>query len=100
MPGERPEYAYPDETFINKVWSYLKTINPALSDSDLIDIRASRYRFAQPVCEPGFSRKLPTAALPVKGLWVADTSYYYPEDRGISESIEFGRNMAREAANC
>jgi hypothetical protein len=31
-------------------------------------------------------------------LWVADTSYYYPEDRGISESIGFGRKMAREAA--
>ena len=29
---------------------------------------------------------------------VADTSYYYPEDRGISESIGFGRKMAREAA--
>jgi hypothetical protein len=26
---------------------------------------------------------------------VADTSYYYPEDRGISESIAFGRSMAR-----
>jgi protoporphyrinogen oxidase len=100
MPGERPEYADPDEIFISKVWRYLKTINPALADSDLIDIRASRYRFAQPVCEPGFSRKLPPAALPVGGLWVADTSYYYPEDRGISESIEFGRDMAREAANC
>jgi hypothetical protein len=32
-------------------------------------------------------------------LWVADTSYYYPEDRGISESIGFGRRMAREAVN-
>jgi len=30
-------------------------------------------------------------------LWVADTSYYYPEDRGISESIGFGRRMARDA---
>jgi hypothetical protein len=33
----------------------------------------------------------------VEGLWVADTSHYYPEDRGISESIGFGRAMAREA---
>jgi hypothetical protein len=41
---------------------------------------------------------LPAPALPVKGLWVADTSYYYPEDRGISESIDFGRKMAKEAA--
>ena len=38
-----------------------------------------------------------TGIAPVQGLWVADTSYYYPEDRGISESIGFGRKMAREA---
>lgn len=97
MPGEHPKFAEPDEKFLDKVKHYLKMINPELKDEDFIDIRASRYRFAQPICEPGFMNKLPPVALPVKGLWVADTSYYYPEDRGISESIEFGRNMAKEA---
>ena len=50
------------------------------------------------MCPPGFLERLPPWQLPVKGLWVADTSYYYPEDRGISESIGFGRNMAKVAA--
>ena len=66
-------------------------------DEDFIDLRASRYRYAQPICDPGYLDKLPPVALPVKGLWVADTSYYYPEDRGISESIGFGRKMAKQA---
>lgn len=43
------------------------------------------------------SCRLPPVQLPVKGLWVADTSYYCPEDRCISESIDFGRKMARNA---
>ena len=98
MPGEHPKYAEPDEVFISKVKRYLQTINTALTDDDFIDIRASRYRHAQPICEPGYLDRLPPAGLPVRGLWVADTSYYYPEDRGISESVEFGRRMAREAA--
>ncbi|MEY3898996.1 MAG: hypothetical protein RI962_151 [Pseudomonadota bacterium] len=97
MPGENPKYAEPDEVFIDKVKRYLQTINPALQDEDFIDIRASRYRHAQPICEPGYLDRLPPVALPVRGLWVADTSYYYPEDRGISESIGFGRQMARDA---
>ena len=97
MPGEHPKFADPDQVFLDKVRTYLKKINPALSDDDFIDIRASRYRFAQPICEPGFLDQLPPAKLPVQGLWVADTSYYYPEDRGISESIGFGRKMARMA---
>ncbi len=99
MPGEHPKFADPDQVFLDKVRSYLKKINPALRDEDFLDMRASRYRYAQPICEPGYLDKLPPVALPVKGLWVADTSYYYPEDRGISESIDFGRSMAKMAAH-
>lgn len=98
MPGEHPKYAEPDEAFLDRVRRYVKKINPTITDADFIDMRASRYRYAQPVCGPGHLDRLPPVALPVKGLWVADTSYYYPEDRGISESIAFGRNMAIEAA--
>lgn len=97
MPGEHPKFSESDQAFIDKVRRYLKKINPALSDDDFIDIRASRYRYAQPICQPGYLDTLPPVSLPVDGLWVADTSYYYPEDRGISESIDFGRKMAKEA---
>ena len=97
LPGEHPKYSEPDEIFIEKVKTYLMKINPDLSEDDFLDVRASRYRFAQPICEPGFLGKLPSVKLPVQGLCVADTSYYYPEDRGISESIDFGREMARIA---
>lgn len=97
VPGEHPLYAEPDEVFLNKVRRYLKKINPALTDADFVDMRASRYRYAQPICDPGYLEMLPPVALPVQGLWVADTSYYYPEDRGISESIGFGRQMAKMA---
>lgn len=96
MPGEHPKYREDDQAFTGKVRRYLKRINPDLSDSDFIDIRASRYRHAQPICEPGYLDTLPSPSLPVKGLWVADTSYYYPEDRGISESIGFGRRLAKD----
>ncbi|THC45648.1 NAD(P)/FAD-dependent oxidoreductase [Massilia sp. Mn16-1_5] len=98
MPGEHPKFADDDQVFLDKVRRYLKKINPALSDADFLDMRASRYRYAQPICEPGYLDRLPAPKLPVKGLWVADTSYYYPEDRGISESIDFGRKMAKDAA--
>ena len=97
MPGEHPKFAEADDVFLEKVKTYLKKVNPKLHDDDFIDIRASRYRHAQPICDPGYLSKLPPTALPIQGLWVADTSYYYPEDRGISESIGFGRQLAREA---
>ena len=98
MPGEHPKFAEPDEAFLAKVKRYLMKINPELTEQDFLAMRASRYRYAQPICDPGYLKKLPPVALPVEGLWVADTSYYYPEDRGISESIGFGRQLAKDAA--
>lgn len=98
MPGEHPKYQEPDAVFLDKVRRYCMKINPALTADDFIDMRASRYRYAQPICDPGYLDRLPPAALPVAGLWVADTSYYYPEDRGISESIDFGRKLAVDVA--
>jgi len=97
MPGEHPKYQDPDEVFATKVCTFLKKINPSLNDKDFLDLHISRYRYAQPVCGPEFLKSLPPYSLPIRGLWVADTSYYYPEDRGISESIQFGRNLALKA---
>jgi protoporphyrinogen oxidase len=97
MPGEHSKFAESDDVFIEKVQKYFKKINSSLKDEDFLDIRASRYRFAQPIGVPGYLETIPNAKLPIKGLWVADTSYYYPEDRGISESIDFGRKMAQDS---
>ncbi len=97
MPGEHPKFQDDDQVFLDKVKRYLMRINPSLVDADFLAMRASRYRHAQPICDPGYLDHLPPVALPVGGLFVADTSYYYPEDRGISESIGFGRRMARDA---
>lgn len=99
MPAENPKYSDDNQVFLDKVKKYLKTINPSLNDNDFIEMRASRYRYAQPICQPNYLIQLPPVSLPITGLWVADTSYYYPEDRGISESIGFGRKLAKDAVS-
>ena len=95
MPQKNPMYHEEDSIFEEKVRRYFKTINPNIQDKNILDIRVHRYHYAQPICQPNFLETLPDAQLPVKGLWVADTSYYYPEDRGISESIGYGRTLAK-----
>ena len=94
MPGEHPKFSDSNQVFLDKVKKYLKIINPDLKDEDFIDMHASRYRYAQPICPPNFLDYIPDANLPIGGLIVADTSYYYPEDRSISDSIKLGRSLA------
>ena len=96
LPQEHPTYAESDEMFKDKVVRYLKKVNPDLMESDFLDFRVSRYQHAQPICEPGYLASLPPLDLGVRGVLAADTSYYYPEDRGLSESIGYGRKLARQ----
>ncbi|HEB96084.1 MAG TPA: NAD(P)/FAD-dependent oxidoreductase [Sedimenticola thiotaurini] len=94
MPVDHPKFGWDDDRFVDETFGYLCRINPALQQGDLLGSFVGRMRHAQPVCEPGFANKLPPVRTPIAGLQVADTCFYYPEDRGISESVRYGRMMA------
>lgn len=95
MPTTNPNWAKSDEQLANEAFSYLKTVQPDLQDSDRLDWRAGRLRHAQPVCPPGFAAHIPPVRTPIAGLQIADTCFYYPEDRGVSEGVRYGKLMAR-----
>jgi len=97
MPQSHPKFSWSDEKIIAEATAYLKRINPILTDADIIDVHASRYAYAQPICQPKFASHLPPMRSSVEGLYIADTSYYYPEDRSISESVALGKQLAEMA---
>jgi protoporphyrinogen oxidase len=94
MPQTHQKFSWPDGEFIAETKKYLKMINSELSDEDFISCRVGRLRYAQPVCGTQFLQDLPPVCPGIEGLQVADTSYYYPEDRGISESVHLAKEMA------
>lgn len=96
MPTSHEKWPWPDEAFVAESMAVLKRLNPSLSDADLKASTVGRLRHAQPVCVPGFASMIPPTRTPIDGLCIADTCYYYPEDRGISESVRLGAEMAAE----
>ena len=94
MPTSHEKWSWSDERLLAEAFSYLQKLNPDLANQDMIAGQVSRLRYAQPVCQPGFAATILPLQTPIKGLQVADTSSYYPEDRGISESVRYGRMMA------
>ena len=94
MPITNPKYFDTDEVFLRKCMHYIKIINPDIKEEDLINHHIGRLKFSQPICTPGFKSRLPSICSSINHLQIADTSYYYPEDRGFSESIKLGRLMA------
>jgi protoporphyrinogen oxidase len=94
MPTTSANWRRSDADLIDEAFGYLKRINPSLTDADRIDARAGRLLYAQPVCPPGFGSQIPSTQTPVAGLQVADTCFYYPEDRGVSEGVRWAKRMA------
>lgn len=99
MPSSNPKFKWSDEALLEESFGYLMRINPDLSPEDRLDSHVARLRHAQPVCHTEFKKSIPELKTPVAGLWIADTSYYYPEDRGVSESIRFARQTIDTLAN-
>lgn len=98
MPQSLEKFKWGDEQFAAEAKAYIKKLNPDLTEDDFIDINVSRYAFAQPICQPDFAHHLPPMRSAINGLFIADTSYYYPEDRSISESIHLGKQLAEMTA--
>jgi protoporphyrinogen oxidase len=98
MPATHPKFAWSDEALADESFGYLQKVNPELSAADRIDSHVGRLRHAQPVCDVGFAARIPPFVTPVDGLLIGDTSFYYPEDRGVSESIKFAKRMVSTLA--
>lgn len=94
MPVTHEKWGWSDEALLKQAFGYLRRINPELTEADIIAAHAARLRHAQPICAPGFAAMLPPIETPIAGLQIADTCFYYPEDRGISESVRLGKEMA------
>lgn len=97
MPKTHPKWARSNAELIDEVIGYLARLNPAFKPEWVLARHCHRYDLAQTICPPGFQAQLPPMKTPIEGLFMADTAYYYPEDRSISESIAVGAALARIA---
>jgi protoporphyrinogen oxidase len=95
MPVTQARWSQPDEFFVEQAMACVRKLNPALGPEDLIASAVGRLTHAQPICPPGFAASLPPVKTPIAGLQIADTCFYYPEDRGVAESVRLGQDMAR-----
>ena len=97
MPKTHPKWSWTDAQLLDEAQAYLLMTQPHLGPGDVLARHVSRYEYAQPICPPGFYDLLPGMQTSIDGFYMADTSYYYPEDRSINESLRVGHELAERA---
>ena len=90
-----PIYRMEREELLQLYLPHLKKIN---SGFDLSWVEASyhhRIDGAQPIIGTNYSQRIPDHRTPFKGLYLANTTQIYPEDRGTNYSVRMGKRVAR-----
>jgi len=76
----------------------LRKINPEFARDRVEEMWLFREDAAQPVITCGYSRRVPAYQTPVKGLYLANTTQIYPQDRGMNYSVRLGKVVSELAA--
>ena len=74
---------------------HLQKINPDFERSWVIEYHHHRVDGAQPIVGINYGAGIPDHRTPLQGLYLANTTQIYPEDRGTNYSVRMGRQVAR-----
>jgi len=95
LPTSEPRYSFSDDDLATEYASMLRLINPAFGLDWIKERYVFRASYAQPICVTNFVDLMPEPRSPVCGLYVTDSTQFYPEDRTIGAAIRLGRKVAR-----
>ena len=90
-------YGLSHRELLDEYAPHLRKINPDFDASWVVNSFYHRVEAAQPVIGINYSQRIPDHRTPLRGLYLANTTQIYPEDRGTSYSVRIGRRVARMA---
>lgn len=91
---EEMAFSFPDEQFYEEYMRVLRLVRPDFNADWVKEWRISRSQHAQAVCTTHFATLVPELRAPLHGLYVTDSTQFYPEDRTLSAAIRLGNQAA------
>ncbi|MFN8507705.1 MAG: NAD(P)/FAD-dependent oxidoreductase [Dehalococcoidia bacterium] len=92
-PGD-PLLDLPAEEVFERYLSGIRTINPAFDRAWVKQMWLFKDPGGQPVITTNYSRSIPSMRTGINGLYLANTTQVYPEDRGQNYSLRLGEQVA------
>ena len=92
---DEPIYQMSPEELLEEYLPHLPRINPDFDRSWIQDYHHYKVDAAQPIIGVNYSQRIPSNRTPIPGLYLANTTQIYPEDRGTNYSVKLGRQVAR-----
>ena len=93
-PGD-PIIEETEAQVLDRYEPFLRRINPAFDRAWIQQSWWFKDRAGQPVVHWKYHETIPPARTPIPGLYLANTTQVYPEDRGQNYAIRLGVRVAR-----
>ena len=90
-------YKLDHQELLKEYLPHLRKINPDFDESWIETSYHHRVDAAQPIIGTNYSSRLPDHRTLFEGVYLANTTQVYPEDRGTNYSVRMGRRVARMA---
>ena len=95
LTTDSPLYRMSHEELLDEYLPHLKKVNPEFELDWIETSYHHRVDGAQPVIGIDYSGHIPDHRTPFSGVYLANTTQIYPEDRGTNYSVRMGRQVAR-----
>ena len=94
QPHDSPLFTMP-ESELRALWfDYLQRIHPQFNRDKILEEHLFRLRYAQHVVDTNYGQRVPDFRTPVPGVYLANFSQLFPEDRGTTFSVRDGNKVA------
>lgn len=94
-PPDSPWFQLDDATLTKRWLDYLKKINPAFDRQAITEHHVFRFSHAQHVVTCDHESRVPGFRTPLPGVYLANFSQIFPEDRGTNFAIRDGLKVAK-----
>ncbi len=94
LSASDPRFSWDKERLLAYYTPYVQRINPAFDPGWVQESWLFKDPYGQPVIGTNYSQQIPSHRTPIAGLYLANTTQIYPEDRGINYAIRLGQAIA------
>jgi protoporphyrinogen oxidase len=87
-------FSLPDDELAKLWFAYLEKMFPAFDAAQVSERHIFRFRAAQHIVDTGYEEKIPDYKTPLPGVYLANFSQIFPEDRGTNFAVREGEKIA------
>ncbi len=94
LPLDSPLFALSKDELLREYLPHVQRINPEFDLDWVEESWLFRDDAGQPIITCHYSQQVPDHQTPIQGLYLANTTQIYPEDRGMNYSVHLGQKIA------